>query len=229
MILATARWSQNARRTAQALRLSGPMIACSGAQVCVVPEGRDVFDIRLPLDFAHELAAICDANRCIAWFALDERVLMKAEGDLVLEGYDEIQNAPALSAELEVAPRIAMIQGSKIQPKIRQALQAKWSDRVRFVTSITTQGKELLTLTATGADKGAALRAACEHLGIRASHVVAFGDAENDIELFEAAGASYAMGQATDAVKAAATAVTGSNREDGVAQAVEALLAERSD
>lgn len=224
VILATARWLQNAKRVALELDLSGPLIACSGAQVHLLADDTDVFDIRLPHDFARQLAAICDANRCIAWFGMDERVLMKAEGEFSLDGLDEIYSTRSLSDELPVAPRIAMIQGTRIQQIIREALAPEWEQRVRFVISITTQGKELLTLTATGADKGAALRATCAHLGISTAEVVAFGDAENDIELFEAAGMSYAMGQASDAVKAAATSITTSNADDGVGRAVESIL-----
>jgi hypothetical protein len=70
------------------------------------------------------------------------------------------------------------------------------------------------------------LRYACEHLGIPTSAVVAFGDAENDIELFRAAGASVAMGQADLRTQAAATWVTSRNDEGGVGAAVERLLAE---
>ena len=81
-----------------------------------------------------------------------------------------------------------------------------------------------LTLTATGADKGVALRVACDELGIDPHEVVAFGDAENDIEMFAIAGRSYAMGQASDKVKSAATEVTASNLEDGVALAIEELF-----
>ena len=117
-----------------------------------------------------------------------------------------------------------MIQGRRIRQLVYETLVREWKGRVRFVTSITTQGHELLTLTATGADKGLALAAACEDLGIAAEQVVALGDAENDVELFRAAGASFAMGQASDAVKAAATAVTGTNEEDGVAMAIERVL-----
>ncbi len=83
----------------------------------------------------------------------------------------------------------------------------------------------MLTLTAAGADKGAALSVACADMGLDTSQVVAFGDAEADVEMFRVAGASVAMGQATDHVKSMATAVTASNDEDGVALAVERLLA----
>jgi hypothetical protein len=117
-----------------------------------------------------------------------------------------------------------MIQGRRARGRVLEALEPEWKERVRFVTSVTTQGHELLTLTATGADKGAALGAACAELGLSPREVVAIGDADNDVELFRAAGASFAMGQASAAAKAAASAVTGTNQEDGVAQAVERLL-----
>jgi hydroxymethylpyrimidine pyrophosphatase-like HAD family hydrolase len=62
-------------------------------------------------------------------------------------------------------------------------------------------------------------------MGLQPRDVVAFGDAENDIEMFRVAGASVAMGQAGDDVKAKATAVTLRNDEAGVARAIERLLA----
>jgi hypothetical protein len=55
--------------------------------------------------------------------------------------------------------------------------------------------------------------------------VVAFGDSENDLEMFKVAGASVAMGQADERVKAAATKVTSRHDEDGVARAIDELLA----
>ena len=64
----------------------------------------------------------------------------------------------------------------------------------------------------------------CEHLGIDPLSVVAYGDAENDIEMFKVSGASVAMGQADQFVKDAATNVTASNEEHGVAQSIMKLL-----
>ena len=48
--------------------------------------------------------------------------------------------------------------------------------------------------------------------------IVCFGDGRNDLLMFAAADESYAMGNADEALKAAATAVIGSNREDGAAK-----------
>jgi hydroxymethylpyrimidine pyrophosphatase-like HAD family hydrolase len=44
---------------------------------------------------------------------------------------------------------------------------------------------------------------------------------DNDLEMFGVAGFSIAMGNATDEVKAAASGTTGSNDEDGWAEAIE--------
>ena len=59
--------------------------------------------------------------------------------------------------------------------------------------------------------------------------MVAFGDAENDIEMFRVARLSVAMGQASPQVRAAATTVTADNTDDGVAIAVERLLHDGED
>ena len=53
------------------------------------------------------------------------------------------------------------------------------------------------------------------------SEILVLGDMENDLEMFRKAGFAVAMGNATDAVKDAAQAVTLSNDEDGFAAAIE--------
>ena len=79
-------------------------------------------------------------------------------------------------------------------------------------------------ITDISADKGLALRALCEHMGIDWRQSIAFGDAGNDIPLLKAAGVSVAVDNAIDAVKEIATDVTLSNEEDGVAAYIEGIL-----
>jgi 5-amino-6-(5-phospho-D-ribitylamino)uracil phosphatase len=63
-----------------------------------------------------------------------------------------------------------------------------------------------------------------QHLGIMMEEVMAIGDNNNDLEMLQAVGWSVAMGQAPEAVKAVASAVTTSNAEDGVARAIERYI-----
>ena len=70
------------------------------------------------------------------------------------------------------------------------------------------------------ATKAAGLVRLCALLGIDVSRSLAVGDGGNDLDLMRAAGLSVAMGNATDAVKAAADAVTEDCDHDGAAKAV---------
>jgi Cof subfamily protein (haloacid dehalogenase superfamily) len=69
--------------------------------------------------------------------------------------------------------------------------------------------------------KGSALKTLMKELSIGAEHVLALGDAENDIEMLQLAGVGVAVGNAEDKVKAAAKHVVASNNDDGFAEALE--------
>lgn len=82
-----------------------------------------------------------------------------------------------------------------------------------------------LELTAAEVNKGRALAALADKLGLDASQVMAFGDADNDLEMLAWAGWSFAMENGTEQAKAAAKFVTGSNVAGGVGMAVEKYCA----
>lgn len=72
--------------------------------------------------------------------------------------------------------------------------------------------------------KAGALAAWCATHGIGAEEVWAFGDMPNDLPMLAWAGTSYAVANAHPEVLTAATRVTASNDDDGVALALERLL-----
>lgn len=234
VMIATARWYHLAERAADELAgagvpavdgpvADGPAIACSGAEVRLLHERIDLLDRRVPAEFADALYDVCDTVRCVAWVVLGDDVVVKMDGRLESElpGLRQVPNLRAATGA--EAPRMILVQGSQATAAV-EALAPSWDSSVRFDESFWGAGKRLLTLTALGADKGGALAVACDALGIGTDSVVAFGDAPNDVPMFRAAGASFAMGQAPEAVQAEATAVTATNAEDGVAVAVERLL-----
>ncbi|MBQ4472923.1 MAG: HAD family phosphatase [Lachnospiraceae bacterium] len=75
--------------------------------------------------------------------------------------------------------------------------------------------------TAKGVDKGKAIAAVGERLGIAREEMMAFGDAENDIAMLKYVGCGVAMGNAMESVKAIADEVTLDNNHDGIAAALE--------
>lgn len=67
-----------------------------------------------------------------------------------------------------------------------------------------------------GTNKGSAIIELVDHLGRSVADAIAIGDSYNDVEMFEVAGLSIAMGNAVDEIKALADEVTTSVAEDGV-------------
>ena len=74
------------------------------------------------------------------------------------------------------------------------------------------------------ANKGAALRILCEHLGFGSEQAMAFGDGGNDQSMIETAGLGVVMANGVPELKAAADYITLSNDEDGVAAAIEKFV-----
>lgn len=62
------------------------------------------------------------------------------------------------------------------------------------------------------------------HLGVTDQQVCVFGDYENDLSMFACAAHRVCVANAVPALKAAATAITDSNNEDGVAKYLQKML-----
>lgn len=75
-----------------------------------------------------------------------------------------------------------------------------------------------------GISKASALQELCGLLELDMSQVIAVGDSLNDIAAIREAGLGIAMGNAQDAVKQAANAVTVSNNEDAIAHVLEHIV-----
>lgn len=84
-----------------------------------------------------------------------------------------------------------------------------------------------LDITPPGVSKGSFVTWIGRRLGIAPGRIAAIGDGGNDVAMFRASGVSIAMGNASAAVKAAASTVTASNDEDGFAEAVERIVPRR--
>jgi len=84
-----------------------------------------------------------------------------------------------------------------------------------------------LDIAPMGVTKSSALEQRRKALNIPTNRVIAIGDGRNDINMFEWAnsggGISFAMGQGPDEVRAAASIVTASVEEDGVAAVLSGL------
>jgi Cof subfamily protein (haloacid dehalogenase superfamily) len=74
------------------------------------------------------------------------------------------------------------------------------------------------------ANKGTVVETLSRRLNIPLAQIATMGDMPNDVSMFEKSGFSIAMGNASDAVKARASAVTDSNENEGFAKAVRRFI-----
>ena len=95
--------------------------------------------------------------------------------------------------------------------------QASFGDRVTAARS----QPYYLDITNKYANKGAVVEFLSAHFGVPADEIATIGDQPNDVLMFAKSGLSIAMGNASDEVKAQASAVADSYREEGFAKAME--------
>jgi Cof subfamily protein (haloacid dehalogenase superfamily) len=98
--------------------------------------------------------------------------------------------------------------------------QSQFGDTV----SATRSAAYFLDVTNPKANKGDVVTMLARRLGISADQIATIGDMPNDVLMFHRSGFSIAMGNASDAVKSQAQAVTASNQEDGWADALRTYI-----
>lgn len=81
-----------------------------------------------------------------------------------------------------------------------------------------------LDVTNKDANKGAVVDFLSRHLGVPAAEIATIGDQPTDVPMFQRAGFSIAMGNASDQVKGQASAVTDSYNDEGFAKAMERFI-----
>ena len=105
--------------------------------------------------------------------------------------------------------------GVRIIEKLREAFPE---------LAITKSGPLFVEVNAQGIDKGKTLHLLCRHLGVDISETAAFGDAENDIPLLDAAALAVVTANGTQETKKHADLICDSCDNDGVRKALEIIM-----
>lgn len=165
----------------------------------------------------HALAA----GLAVHWFAGEDWLVSHV--DQTVEAEAAVVGAEPETADLFAQPtgpdKLMLISGTDDGPILRRLVRDLPPE-----LQAQTSNPQYLEVTRQGVDKGAAVHAHCERLGIDPGNVVAIGDGPNDLGMFAHAGLSIAPANARAAVLAAADHITASNNEDGVAIALRRLV-----
>lgn len=230
--LATARRYCNTIQIADKLGLDIPLILYDGAMIAQHRQGKVLHRQTLDADTAQRAVAILAQHGVQPVVhpdtGLDEQIWTgPAELDnLWIDAY--FAATPDMMRRM---PYAELCHGKPDPLRVvafasEETIQAILPDIATLDCSWTTikrgnYGSAELAIMKTGCSKASGVAALAAQLALPMSAVMAIGDNNNDMLMLQSVGWGVAMGQASQAVKAAARAVTSSNREDGVARAIE--------
>jgi Cof subfamily protein (haloacid dehalogenase superfamily) len=232
LVLVTGRRNPAARRVAEALGESIPLVLHNGA---LVIEGGEIVDrLFLPKEKAGKVIRLCREADPVA------HVGSMGEGQLWVEGgpsrtlrvysieksHKDVRVVPDLEAALEEDPVQIMFGGTiaevqELSARISEALPAL----VRLEKTLYPAfGVGLLDVLHPNVSKGRALGVLLERWGVARERALAIGDNWNDRPMLEGVGLGLVMGNADPALHDLGFPVLPSNEEDGVAHALERYL-----
>ena len=241
LAVVTGRRLPSARPYLSHLRLDLLMVLNGGALIQRGLDGPVLERKLIPLAVSQEVLRLASQMRAVP--VVDDgsdgegRLLIESGAPVSpsLEAYLDKTTPPPfrvshLAAALEKNPLQIMFAGSISRMRATaDGLQEKLGSRLALaLTEYPTSDFAILDVVAAGASKGEALRFLADREGILPGETMAIGDNWNDLGMLEAAGLAVVMGNACPELRSRGFAVTGSNDEGGVAQAIERYVLSES-
>ncbi|MCS7460121.1 Cof-type HAD-IIB family hydrolase [Paenibacillus doosanensis] len=221
IVLCTGRGPGSAIPVLERLGMSGVLITHNGAATVRAPgrevlheEGFSIAEITELVRYCRDSGVHFDVNTALDMYV--EKLGAEAQ-----EMYEQFLVRPhviedVLSLEDRVV-KFTVFGSSEAMDRMEAELPGGFVPAgLRYIRS----GAYFIDFMSGKASKGKALRKLAEDWDIPRERIMAMGNYFNDIEMLEFAGLGIAMENSPEAVKQAADAMTASNNEDGVYQAL---------
>jgi Cof subfamily protein (haloacid dehalogenase superfamily) len=225
VIIATGRMYRSVRPYAEAVGIEAPLVCYQGAAVVEPVTSEWLLHEPIPLELAREaIGAVEDEGFALNCYVDDDLYVGKVTEHA--RAYADFQSIPLhevgdLLGWIERPPtKLVVVDDPDRLDALRPRLEQRFGERLYIAKSL----PYFLELASPAISKGTGLAFVAEHVGFSAEHTIAFGDGENDLELLDWAGFGIAVENADDRLKARADWICPSAEEEGVAEALEALL-----
>jgi len=231
LVVATGRRFEGARKHAERLGFGGedPVI-CYGGSMVRRMDGETLLHHTVPKDLSIEVLEWAAQKGLHARVFTDGKIIVSPETSAALRHLAdrapdvEVVDSPAdwLRNGGEEPTKLVIVDHPRDVPSWLDEAQRTFSERL-FVTRSLPHYVEVGVLEGT---KASALEFLCESWGIDPARTLAFGDADNDVDMLVFAGLGVVVGGMSEEVRAAADAVAPSVNKDGVASFVRSLIEE---
>jgi Cof subfamily protein (haloacid dehalogenase superfamily) len=211
---------------AEKLGLTTPIGAFNGGTI-VGADGKIVSADRLDPELAARTLELLDVDGVTPWlFADGNWYARETENRFVPRERRSTNVEPIVLQDFSaLLAQVDKIVGVSEDYDALAALDGKVAAELGEQATVARSQPYYLDVTAPRANKGDGVSALSAALSIPLDAIAVLGDQRNDLPMFARAARSFAMGQAPEEVRAAATRVMASNDEDGVAQALDEILA----
>ena len=211
-------------------------ITINGAQVLDAKTDETIYSADIPTDEAIAFFQYLDTLPVIYDCYIDGWAYMTASMRERVSEYHMLPFQIQMMRELRTpVPELkAHLRAGHYRPQKMQLFAADPSFRDKLLKALTEKYPQFavstslpnnIEINSRDADKGRALLALAEKLGIRQEQTMAFGDGLNDLAMLRAAGTGVAMANGHADVIAAADRVAGDCDADGAAKVIEELFA----
>ena len=239
VVLATGRRYEFARSIFEALPAPLTLILSNGA-IVKSRDGQTLMRSLLPRGIARSVLAKAPEHRNNAAVVFDR----SREAQVVFEVIDWehprhgrffAANRPFLSEVVPLEecltedPIQVMFSGGCVEMRaLFDRLREEAADFSVALTEYQHRDFSMVDVVTAGCSKGSALRGWSERRGLQPEEVMAMGDNLNDLQMLEFAGMPVLMGNALAELKTRGWAITGTNDEAGVAQAIDRYVLKAS-
>lgn len=212
-----------------ALAITEPIACFNGALLCT-PHFETLSEILMEQrDASHVAAAILDHGLDLWIFSGAEWFVSRLNGPHVEGHIKNLGQSPRyIGQDYTMCTQANKLVGVSDDYEAVKRCEADVIAACGTRVSATRSADYYLDVTHRDANKGHAVEQLAKMLQIPLENVATIGDMPTDMLMFAKSGLSIAMGNGSDAVKAAAKFTTTSNSEDGFAQAMDEIILPRT-
>lgn len=242
IVVTTGRIYNNAAYFSHLLGVKSPVIAANGAIVREKDNDNIIYEGVIPTKTCLDIIEILNRYKVQFQFYTTDTIycsnfITKVVSKIFMTkqiGYEMLKVKYVMIKTLEEWKSILEKNGGKIAKCITLSIKPEKMVRVKKElsemrdVSIYGSGRRSIEINYKEVSKGNAVRILGEYYGISADEIMCIGDNENDISMIEYAGLGVAMGNAIEAVKLVADYVTDTNKDDGVAKAMQKFIIDKA-
>ena len=206
-------------------------LCCNGGSVYDYIEDRYIYEDSIPYELAFEVLEFAESLPVYESVIVNgERIVQGDENDEIVDyirkvavkgilfnltGAHDVKEAFAKRGQ-NAQKFLFYLKEGHDKKEVQETLSSRFPQ-----LSVSSSGPLFIEINIKGVDKGKALKNFCESMNIPIQESMAFGDAENDINMLDAAGLAVVMENGTPETKRHADLICPSNNDDGVAKVIE--------